>query len=252
MSYQVDECPDCGNAKMESVQRCRKCTIIHREEQTHRHPNPNRVCPDCGYQKSWQATFCATCSIGRRTMAKKAAAVAAGLAFGFVLVSGAGGVAPAFAAKQSTEDKLRAQIISERNKHDITKLKLKRQVAATRKAKKASTPAKREAVAEAKLAVTTMARIFGVPDKVAHRMAKCESTWRPWATNGQYVGVFQLGRNFYPGPFLSSKSDAFHPWLNAAAAMKVVAVQGDRQWECSGLTGRGKPNYPSNSAGWRP
>lgn len=207
------------------------------------------------------------------SMIKKAAAALSGLAIGTLLVGAVGGSTVVDVARgaeapapvlielpaPSEADKLRAVLRDERHRY-------RGQIAAQRKRinllqrqlrteRQVRAWAGRDLVAESRLAVTTVAKLTGVPPQVAHRIAHCESRHRPWAqrTGSQYVGLFQLGRNFYPGPFLSGAGDARHPWLNAAAALTVIRTsQGDRQFECSGLTGRAKPGYPANSAGWRP
>ena len=158
----------------------------------------------------------------------------------------------------SVEDKLRSQLAFERhrlgariNNVTVQNRALRTQLRIERRQR---AWAGRDLVAESRLAVRTVAWLTGVPERVANNIAHCESRFRPWAQRpgSQYVGTFQLGRNFHPGPFLPSAAAARHPWLNAAAALTVIARQGDRQWECSGLTGRPKPNYPANSSGWRP
>lgn len=57
-------------------------------------------------------------------------------------------------------------------------------------------------------------------------VAWCESTYNPFARNGRYLGLFQLGWS----PF---GLDPFDPIANALSAAMTVRHDGSwRQWEC--------------------
>lgn len=65
----------------------------------------------------------------------------------------------------------------------------------------------------------------------AVEVARCESGHDPGATNGQYLGLFQLGRYHY------WRIDAYggrwdDPLQNAQAAADLYAEQGWRPWTC--------------------
>lgn len=65
----------------------------------------------------------------------------------------------------------------------------------------------------------------------AMAVAYCESTLNRFATNGQYVGLFQLGSHHYHR--LRGKPYS-HAYANARAAAEIVAADGHwGQWECS-------------------
>lgn len=68
--------------------------------------------------------------------------------------------------------------------------------------------------------------VFGVSYYKMRSVAWCESRFQPWATNGKYSGLFQLGWS----PFGFSPYD---PIANALSAAQTVAHDGSwRQWEC--------------------
>lgn len=63
--------------------------------------------------------------------------------------------------------------------------------------------------------------------------AWCESRHNPQATNGQYVGIMQLGTGFRSASrYFRAGLDPFSPYANILAAAEVIAVQGYRQWQC--------------------
>jgi len=75
-------------------------------------------------------------------------------------------------------------------------------------------------------AIDLASRVFGVPEAKMRAVAWCESTMRPWASNGRYHGLFQLGW----APFGLSPYD---PVANALSAAQTVAHDGSwRQWAC--------------------
>ncbi|MGB1583344.1 MAG: hypothetical protein ACPHCI_06105 [Solirubrobacterales bacterium] len=64
----------------------------------------------------------------------------------------------------------------------------------------------------------------------AMRVAYCESTHNRFAVNGQYRGLFQLGRHHWHRlrglPY-------YHAYANARAAASIVAADGGwGQWSC--------------------
>lgn len=70
------------------------------------------------------------------------------------------------------------------------------------------------------------AAIFGVPYWQLHAVGSCESHHYPFARNGRYLGVMQLGwRPFGFSPF--------DPIANVLSAAATVRHDGSwRQWEC--------------------
>jgi hypothetical protein len=68
--------------------------------------------------------------------------------------------------------------------------------------------------------------VSGVPYTQLAAVSWCESRWEPYATNGRYQGLFQLGWS----PFGFSP---FDPVANALSAALTVVHDGSwRQWEC--------------------
>ena len=63
----------------------------------------------------------------------------------------------------------------------------------------------------------------------AKRVARCESGWNPSATNGQYLGLFQMGSYHY-WRFEGNRWD--DPYVNARAAGGLYREQGWRPWSC--------------------
>ena len=63
----------------------------------------------------------------------------------------------------------------------------------------------------------------------AKRVAWCESGWNPSATNGQYLGLFQMGSYHY-WRFEGNRWD--DPYVNARAAGGLYREQGWRPWSC--------------------
>ncbi len=69
--------------------------------------------------------------------------------------------------------------------------------------------------------------VYGVPEWQLRSVAFCESTLNPYASNGRYRGLFQLGWL----PF--HRFSPFDPVANAlSAAATVVNDHGWRQWSC--------------------
>lgn len=69
--------------------------------------------------------------------------------------------------------------------------------------------------------------VFGPSARDALRVAWCESRFRPWARNGQYQGVFQMG---------SSERARFghgrSALQQARAAHRYFRLAGWRPWQC--------------------
>jgi len=75
-------------------------------------------------------------------------------------------------------------------------------------------------------AIRLAAAVAGVPAWELYAVARCESTLNPYARNGRYQGLFQLGW----APFGFSP---FDPVANALSAALTVRRDGSwRQWEC--------------------
>lgn len=66
---------------------------------------------------------------------------------------------------------------------------------------------------------------YGVPYWDLRAVAWCESRLDPWAANGRYKGLMQLGWS----PFGFSP---FDPVASALSTAAVVKREGWRQWEC--------------------
>jgi hypothetical protein len=75
------------------------------------------------------------------------------------------------------------------------------------------------------MAIRLASRVTGVSEAAMRSVAFCESRLYPFAQNGRYKGLFQLGWS----PFGLSP---FDPYANALSAAMTVARQGWRQWEC--------------------
>jgi hypothetical protein len=75
-------------------------------------------------------------------------------------------------------------------------------------------------------ALRLAAAVTGVPIGELSAVARCESTFNPFASNGRYLGLFQLGWS----PFGFSP---FDPVANALSAALTVRHDGGwRQWSC--------------------
>ena len=75
-------------------------------------------------------------------------------------------------------------------------------------------------------ALTLASSATGVPYSQLYAVAWCESRFDPYATNGRYQGLFQLGWSPYG-------MSPFDPVANAlSAAQTVVRDGGWREWTC--------------------
>jgi len=75
-------------------------------------------------------------------------------------------------------------------------------------------------------AFTLAAAVYGVPRWQLQAVSWCESRFDPYAANGRYQGIFQLGWS----PFGLSPYD---PIASALSAAQTVSHDGGwRQWEC--------------------
>jgi len=61
----------------------------------------------------------------------------------------------------------------------------------------------------------------------ALNVAWCESSLRPWAGNGQYRGIFQMGSGER-----SRYGDGSTAWAQTRAAFKYYSLSGWSPWEC--------------------
>ena len=57
----------------------------------------------------------------------------------------------------------------------------------------------------------------------------CESTWRPWVSNGQYKGLMQIGTWEYK---TYGQGDPFNPYDNIRSGIAYYKVTGFHVWEC--------------------
>lgn len=63
----------------------------------------------------------------------------------------------------------------------------------------------------------------------AKRVAMCESTMNPGVTNGQYIGLFQMGSYHY---WRFEGNNGYDPYVNARAAGGLWLERGWQPWEC--------------------
>jgi hypothetical protein len=96
----------------------------------------------------------------------------------------------------------------------------KRKIAATRAAIAKRERARRLAAARRATPQAVICRVFGEHCKEALAVARCESRLHPWARNGQYVGLFQLGaserRLFGHGSSAVKQARAAHRYFVAS------------------------------------
>lgn len=75
-------------------------------------------------------------------------------------------------------------------------------------------------------AIHLASAVTGVPESEMRSVARCESNFFPFATNGQYKGIFQIH-------WLPFGLSPFDPYANALSAAFTVRHDGGwRQWEC--------------------
>jgi hypothetical protein len=74
-------------------------------------------------------------------------------------------------------------------------------------------------------ALRLASRAFTVPYRALRAVARCESTFNPFAVNGPYKGLLQLSWS----PFGFSP---FDPVASALSTAAVVRREGWRRWEC--------------------
>lgn len=70
-------------------------------------------------------------------------------------------------------------------------------------------------------------RVFRSHCREALRVAWCESRWRIYARNGQYLGVFQMGR-----AERARFGFAWNAWTQARAARRYYRLAGWQPWTC--------------------
>jgi hypothetical protein len=69
---------------------------------------------------------------------------------------------------------------------------------------------------------------FGPAWKQAETVAWCESRWQPWARNGQFAGIFQLG-----AAERARFGDSSTAWGQARAASRYWRLAGWGPWKAS-------------------
>lgn len=133
------------------------------------------------------------------------------------------------AALQAQNDSLRAQLRSERRAHarDMRKARTARLALVRRYSHQLrASPSVRHALKVASAA-------YGVPESRLTRVATCESTLRPGAQSGPYVGLFQFGTPLWNAtPYREfSRAD---PYASALAASWAFSRGMDRHWPVCG------------------
>jgi len=76
---------------------------------------------------------------------------------------------------------------------------------------------------------TIIRKVFGKHGRDAIKIAYCESGIRPWASNGQYKGIFQMGSHER-----KTYGHGSGTWAQARAAKKYFVASGSSwgPWEC--------------------
>lgn len=64
----------------------------------------------------------------------------------------------------------------------------------------------------------------------ALNVAWCESTGKPGVRNGQYKGLFQMGRNEWIK--YGDGGNVYDAWDNSAGAFRLFVDRGWQPWEC--------------------
>jgi len=85
---------------------------------------------------------------------------------------------------------------------------------------------------DSSFAIDLAARAFGISEATMRRVSFCESRFDPFATNGQYRGLFQIGPRINSTPFAGL--NPYDPLVNALAAGAIVRQDGGswREWSC--------------------
>jgi hypothetical protein len=121
------------------------------------------------------------------------------------------------ARAQAQTAALRAQLTAERRRH---------QKALARARTGRITPSVEHAL-------TIASAAYGVPKAKLHRVAVCESTLNPKATNGQYVGLFQFGPTLWSAsPY--GRLTRTDPYAAALAAAWAFSKGKGGQWPVCG------------------
>lgn len=68
----------------------------------------------------------------------------------------------------------------------------------------------------------------------AHCIAHRESGYNPSAVNGQYRGIFQLGRNYDGTISVTNDGNVWNPYTNAMVARIAFLASGWRPWSTAG------------------
>lgn len=77
------------------------------------------------------------------------------------------------------------------------------------------------------------ARRYRVDEGLMMRIAYCESTMNPSATNGQYVGLYQFGANAWSRTPYARRSRFSAKWSSLAASYAFSRGRAG-EWECRG------------------
>lgn len=75
---------------------------------------------------------------------------------------------------------------------------------------------------------TAIRQVWGKDAWLGERIAWCESRYRVYATNGQYLGVFQMGDRER-----AKYGFAWNPWTQAAGAYAYFLDAGTSPWRSS-------------------
>jgi len=124
---------------------------------------------------------------------------------------------------QAQNDALRAQLQAERRTHAKVTTRLRA------RAESADGPD----VGSVDHALTIAATTYGVPLERLRRVATCESTLNPEATNGPYVGLFQFGTPLWNSTPYGDMSRT-DPYAASLAAAKTFSEGGASHWPVCG------------------
>ena len=126
--------------------------------------------------------------------------------------------------------RMRAQIRRERTAHAAQLRRLSSQLVRERKSSRKALQSARQSDSVTK-AIRLAAITHGVSESRLRRVAHCESTHNPYATNGRYVGLFQFGTPLWnQTPYRNfSRTD---PYAASQAAAWAFARGWSSHWTC--------------------
>ena len=89
-------------------------------------------------------------------------------------------------------------------------------------------------------AITEAAAEFAVDETRLRQIVRCESTFDPYATNGQYKGLFQQASSYWGGRVSEFNAnvdpdvpgDAYHPFDNARVSARMLSSGTDHWPNC--------------------